>query len=130
MPTKKYKPEQIVGLLRQIEVGEGVPTLRTMYFAGDRGRLLVESDEFKRLRRVVEKGRGDRDRAIVFVCRLYNVRTLDALPGAIQSAALALIEASERLTRISVWHAHLLVQSRLGPGIGSNSFASPCRIAG
>jgi len=61
---------------------------------GDRGRLFGESDEFKRLRRAVEKAHGDRDRAIAFVCRLYNVRKLDALPGAIQSAALALLEAS------------------------------------
>jgi hypothetical protein len=67
---------------------------KTFQQKGDRGRLLVESDEFKRLRRAVEKAHGDRDRAIAFVCRLYNVRTLDALPGAIQSAALALLEAS------------------------------------
>ena len=58
-------------------------------------------NEFKRLRRAVEKAHGDRDRAIAFVCRLYNVRTLDALPGAIQSFALALIEAG-RLTRVSL----------------------------
>jgi hypothetical protein len=55
---------------------------KTFQQKGDRGRLLVESDEFKRLRRAVEKAHGDRDRAIAFVCRLYNVRTLDALPGA------------------------------------------------
>jgi hypothetical protein len=66
---------------------------KTFQQKGDRGRLLGESDEFKRLRRAVEKAHGDRDRAIGFVCRLYNVRTLDALLGAIQSAALALIEA-------------------------------------
>jgi hypothetical protein len=67
---------------------------KTFEQKGDRGRLFGESDGFKRLRRAVEKAHGDRDRAIGFVCRLYNVRTLDALPGAIESAALALIEAS------------------------------------
>jgi hypothetical protein len=47
---------------------------KTFQQKGDRGGLLGESDEFKRLRRAVEKAHGDRDRAIGFVCRLYNVR--------------------------------------------------------
>jgi len=54
---------------------------KTYQQKGDRGRLLSESDDFKRLRRAVEKAHGDREKAIAFVCRLYNVRTLDALPG-------------------------------------------------
>jgi hypothetical protein len=57
---------------------------KTYQQKGDRGRLLGESDEFKRLRRAVEKAHGDRERAIAFICRLYNVRALDALPGASQ----------------------------------------------
>ena len=51
-----------------------------------------ESDDFKRLRRAVEKAHGDREKAIAFVCRLYNVRTLDALPGAVRGAVVALLD--------------------------------------
>jgi cytochrome c5 len=47
------------------------------------------SDEFKHLRRAIEKAQGDRERATAFVCRLYHVRGLDSLPGAIRAAALA-----------------------------------------
>jgi hypothetical protein len=43
--------------------------------------VLGESDEFRRLRHAVEKAAGDRDRAIRYVCHLYGVKTLDALPG-------------------------------------------------
>jgi hypothetical protein len=50
---------------------------------GDRARMLGESDEFKRLRRAVEKAAGNRERAIRNVCRLYTVNRFDALPGAI-----------------------------------------------
>jgi hypothetical protein len=64
---------------------------KTYQQKGDRGRLLGESDEFRRLRRAVEKARGDRDSAIAFVCRLYHVRSLDALPGAVRAATLALL---------------------------------------
>ena len=35
----------------------------------------------------------DRERAIRNVCRLYGVSKLDALPGAIRAAALALLDA-------------------------------------
>jgi hypothetical protein len=38
----------------------------------------------------VEKAHGDRDQAIRNVCRLYGVKTLDALPSAIRAATLAL----------------------------------------
>ena len=53
--------------------------------------VLGESSEFRRLRRAVEKAAGDRDQAIRNVCRLHGVKTLDALPGAIRAATLALL---------------------------------------
>jgi hypothetical protein len=53
--------------------------------------MLGESSEFRRLRHAVEKAAGDRERAIRNVCRLYGVKTLDALPGAIRAATLALL---------------------------------------
>ena len=53
--------------------------------------VLGESSEFRRLRHAVEKAHADRDRAIRNVCRLYAVKTLDALPGAIRAATLALL---------------------------------------
>jgi hypothetical protein len=53
--------------------------------------VLGESSEFRRLRHAVEKADGDRERAIRNVCRLYGVKTLDALPGAIRAATLALL---------------------------------------
>jgi hypothetical protein len=69
---------------------------KTYQQKGDRGRMLGESDEFRRLRHAVEKASGDRERAIRNVCRLYGVKTLDALPGAIQAATLALLGTSDR----------------------------------
>jgi hypothetical protein len=51
--------------------------------------VLGESSEFRRLRHAVEKADGDRERAIRNVCRLYGIKTLDALPGAIRAATLA-----------------------------------------
>jgi hypothetical protein len=65
---------------------------KTYQQKGDRGRLLGESDEYKRLRRAIEKAHGDRERAVAFVCRLYSVRTLDALPGAVRGAVVALLD--------------------------------------
>ena len=56
--------------------------------------MLGESSEFRRLRHAIEKAHGDRERAITFVCRLYDVRTLDALPSAIRAATLALLDVS------------------------------------
>ena len=56
--------------------------------------MLGESDEFSRLRHAIGKAHGNRERAITFVCRLYHVRALDALPGAIRAATLALLDAS------------------------------------
>jgi hypothetical protein len=50
--------------------------------------VLGESDEFRKLRRAIEKAQGDRDRAIRNVCRLYGVKTIDALPGAVRAATL------------------------------------------
>jgi len=57
-----------------------------------RSRLVGESEEFRRLRHTVEKAHGDRERAIRNVCRLYGVNRLDALPGAIREATLALLK--------------------------------------
>jgi hypothetical protein len=53
--------------------------------------VLGESDEFRKLRHAVEKAHGDRDQAIRNVCRLYGVKAIDALPGAIRAATLALL---------------------------------------
>jgi hypothetical protein len=55
--------------------------------------VLGESAEFRRLRHAVEKAAGDRERAICNVCRLYGVKTIDALPGTIRAATLALLDA-------------------------------------
>jgi hypothetical protein len=65
---------------------------KTFQQKGDRGRPLGESDEFKRLRRAIDKADGDRERALRNVCRLYGVNQLDALPGAIRSTTLALLD--------------------------------------
>jgi hypothetical protein len=64
---------------------------KTFQQKGDRGRVLGESDEFRKLHRAVDKAQGDRDRAVRNVCRLYGVKTIDALPGAIRAATLALL---------------------------------------
>jgi hypothetical protein len=76
-------------------LGKGSPTVganKTYQQKGDRGRMLGESDEFRRLRHAVEKAAGDRERAIRNVCRLYTVNRFDALPGAIRTAMLALLD--------------------------------------
>jgi hypothetical protein len=57
---------------------------------GDRV-MLGESAQFRRLRHAIEKAAGDRERAIRNVCRLYGVKTLDALPPGIRATALALL---------------------------------------
>jgi hypothetical protein len=64
---------------------------KTFQQKGDRGRVLGESDEFRKLHRAIEKAHGDRDQAIRNVCRLYGVKAIDALPGAIRAATLALL---------------------------------------
>jgi hypothetical protein len=69
---------------------------KTFQQEGDRGRLLGESDEFRRLRRAIDKAHGDRDQAIRNVCRLYGVKAIDALPGAIRTATLALLGPKRR----------------------------------
>jgi hypothetical protein len=61
---------------------------KTFQQKGDRGRVLGESDEFRRLRRAIDKAHGDRDQAIRNLCRLYGVKTIDALPGAVRAATL------------------------------------------
>jgi hypothetical protein len=67
---------------------------KTYQQKGERGRVLGESAEFRKLRHAVAKAYGDREAAIRNVCRLYGVKTLDALPGAIRAAVLALLDAS------------------------------------
>jgi hypothetical protein len=64
---------------------------KTFQQKGDRGRVLGESNEFRKLRRAIEKAHGDRDRAISNVCRLYGVKAVEALPGAVRAATLALL---------------------------------------
>jgi hypothetical protein len=64
---------------------------KTFQQKGDRGRMLGESDEFRKQRHAIEKAHGDRDQAIRNVCRLYGVKAVEALPGAIRAAALALL---------------------------------------
>jgi hypothetical protein len=53
--------------------------------------VIGDSPEFRRLRHAIEKAHGDRDQAIRDVCRLYSVKTVEALPGAIRAATLALL---------------------------------------
>jgi hypothetical protein len=53
--------------------------------------MLGEFVEFRKLRHAIEKAHDDRDRAVRNVCRLYGVKTIDALPGAIRAATLALL---------------------------------------
>ena len=66
---------------------------KTFQQKGDRGRVLGESDAFRKLHRAIDKAHGDRDQAIRNVCRLHGVKTLDALPGAVRAATLALLDA-------------------------------------
>jgi hypothetical protein len=54
--------------------------------------MLGESAEFRHLRHAIEKAHGDRDRAIRNVCRLYGVKTVDALPPGIRATGLAMID--------------------------------------
>jgi hypothetical protein len=61
--------------------------------------MLGESAEFRRLRHAVEKAAGDRERAMRNVCRVYTVSRVDALPGAIRSAMLALLNETAPITR-------------------------------
>jgi hypothetical protein len=64
---------------------------KTFQQKGDRGRMLGDSDDFRKLRHAIDKAHGDRDRAIRNVCRLYGVKTVEALLGAIRAATLALL---------------------------------------
>jgi hypothetical protein len=66
---------------------------KTFQQKGDRGRMIGESEEFRKLRRAIEKAHGDRDRAIRNVCRLYGVKAIDALPSAVRASTLALLDA-------------------------------------
>jgi len=71
---------------------------KTYQQKGDKGRsrMVGESDEFRRLRHEIAKAHGDRERAIAFVCRLYGVNRLEAMPSAIREATLALIDSAAR----------------------------------
>ncbi len=64
---------------------------KTFQQKGDRGRVLGESNEFRKLRRPIQKAHDDRDGAMRDVCRLYGVKAIEALPGAIRAATLALL---------------------------------------
>jgi hypothetical protein len=68
---------------------------KTYQQKGGRGRMLGESDEFRRLRHAVEKAA---ERAIRNVCRPYTVNRFDALPGEIRSAILALLDETCPIT--------------------------------
>jgi hypothetical protein len=71
---------------------------------GDRV-MLGESAQFRRLRHAIEKAAGDRERAIRNVCRLYGVKTLDALPPGIRATALGPARVRKKMipvTRIRV----------------------------
>ena len=46
----------------------------------------------------LSKAVGNRERAIRNVCRLYTVNRFDALPGAIRTAMLALLDETVRLS--------------------------------
>ena len=54
---------------------------KTFQQKGDRGRVLGESDEFRKLHRAIEKAHGDRDQAIRNVCRLHGVKTSMRCPA-------------------------------------------------
>jgi hypothetical protein len=75
-----------------LDAAKPVGANKTYQQKGDRGRMLGDSDEFRRLRHAVEKAHGDRERAIRNVCRLYGVSRLELLPSAIREATLALLE--------------------------------------
>ena len=64
---------------------------RTFQQKHDNRVVLGESSEFRRRRHAVEKAASDREYAIRNVCLLYGVKTLDALPGVIRAATLALL---------------------------------------
>ena len=66
---------------------------KTYQQKGDKGRLLGESDEFKRLRRAIDKADGDRERALRNVCGSYGVNRLDALHEAMRGAVIAMLDA-------------------------------------
>ena len=55
--------------------------------------MLGECDEFRKPRHAIEKVHGDRDQAIRNLCRLYGVKTIEALPGAVRAETLALLNA-------------------------------------
>jgi hypothetical protein len=65
---------------------------KTYQQKGDRGRMVGESSEFRKLRHAIEKAADDRESAIRNVCRMYGVNRIDALPPGIRATALALLD--------------------------------------
>ncbi len=57
----------------------------------DSRRIIGPSDEFRRLRRAVEKAHGDPEAARRNVCRAYHLGRFEDVPHAARAAALALI---------------------------------------
>jgi hypothetical protein len=53
-----------------------------------------ESAEHRALVRAIEKAHSDREAALRAVCRLYGVKSADALPPGVLAAAVALITGS------------------------------------
>jgi hypothetical protein len=81
------------GACRSVRPGlEGFLSAPTYPQKGDRGQVLGESDEFRRLRRPVEKAAEDHGRAIRNVCLLFGVNPFEALPSTIRTAMLALLD--------------------------------------
>jgi hypothetical protein len=68
---------------------------KTYQQKGDRGRVLGESNEFRRLRDAIDKAHSDRDCATL--CRVYGVRTLDALLSALKGRRAAASSAKTSL---------------------------------
>jgi hypothetical protein len=58
---------------------------KTYQQKGDRGRILGDSDEFRKLHRAIEKAQGDRNRGIRNVCRLCGLNRLHALPPGLRA---------------------------------------------
>jgi hypothetical protein len=92
--SRDFQPANCVTYSARLSDENSMGANKTYRQKGDRGRLLGESNEFKRLRRAVEKAHGDRDRAMAFVCRLCHMSSFEALPAAVRAATLALLGAT------------------------------------
>ena len=65
--SRDFQPANFASYSARLSDETSMGANKTYQQKGDRGRLLGESSEFKRLRRAVEKAHGDRDSAIAFV---------------------------------------------------------------